>query len=57
VLRDTVIYVDCLRDGKDLWTFDFLSPATAGPSVPPPDEYVISQAKEGLKLGARQPTL
>lgn len=47
-MGDTTIYVDCLRDGKLIRTYDFLSPATLGPSAPSTDEQLILQAKENL---------
>lgn len=47
-MGDTTIYVDCLRDGKLIMTYDFLCPATLGPSAPPADEQLILQAKGNL---------
>ncbi len=44
----TTIYVDCLRDGKLIRTYDFLCPATLGPSAPPTDEQLILQAKGNI---------
>jgi hypothetical protein len=45
---DTTIYADCLRDGKVIRTYDFLCPATLGPSAPPSNEQLISEAKNNL---------
>ena len=45
---NTTIYVDCLRDGMLIRTYDFLCPATLGPSAPPADEQLILQAKDNL---------
>lgn len=67
---DTTIYVNCLRDGKVIRTYDFLCPATLGPSAPQSDEQLILQAKtslsteglaappfEGIKFQVRRPGL
>ena len=45
---DTTIYVDCLRSGELIRTYDFLCPATLGPSAPSADEQLVAQAKENL---------
>jgi hypothetical protein len=47
--NDTTIYVDCLRDGKLIRTYDFLRPASLGlPAPPPVDEMLILEAKSNL---------
>jgi hypothetical protein len=46
---DVTIFVDCMRDGELIRTYDFLCPASqAGPPVLPPDESFIVQAKTNL---------
>jgi hypothetical protein len=47
--NDMTIYVDCLRDGKLIRTYDFLCPASLGlPPSPPPHEQLILEAKGNL---------
>jgi hypothetical protein len=45
---DTTIFVDCFRDGTLMRTYDFLCPATLGPTTPPRDEDLILEAKNNL---------
>ena len=43
------IFVDCLRDGKVIRTYDFLCPATlAKPPVLPSNDHLIEEAKTNL---------
>jgi hypothetical protein len=42
------VYVDCLHEGKVIRTYDFLCPATLGPTLPPSDETLIKEAKVNL---------
>jgi hypothetical protein len=42
------IFVDCFRDGTLIRTYDFLCPATVGPTTPPRDEELISLARTNL---------
>lgn len=47
--NDLTIYVDCLRDGRLIRTYDFLCPASlAFPPLPPADEKLILEAKSNL---------
>jgi len=46
---DDTRFVDCMRDGELIRTYDLLCPASqAGPPVLPPDEYFIEQGKTNL---------
>jgi hypothetical protein len=45
---DTKIYVDCLRDGKLIRTYDFLCPASLAAPASPDGEELILEAKGNL---------
>jgi hypothetical protein len=45
---DFTIYVDCLRDGKLIRTYDFLYPASLAAPASPDTEQLILEAKENL---------
>lgn len=45
---DHTIFVDCIREGTLIRTYDFLCPGTVGPTAPPSDEELIRGAKENL---------
>jgi hypothetical protein len=49
--NDTAIYVDCLRDGMLIRTYDFLCPASLVlPAPPPADETLIHEEKGNLSI-------
>jgi hypothetical protein len=50
-MGDTTVFVDCVREGKVLRTYDFLVPATiGGPSEVLPTEHFIGEAKYNLSI-------
>lgn len=50
-MRDATVFVDCIRQGKLLRTYDFLVPATIGaPPAMPPTEHFIGEAKHNLSV-------
>jgi hypothetical protein len=42
------VMVDCWRDGKLLVSYEMGYARTLGPTVPPPDEGFITEAKDNL---------
>jgi hypothetical protein len=49
MFSDITIFVDCMRDGKIIRTYDFRCPASLGaPPVLPPHDHFIEHAKTNL---------
>ena len=47
---DITMYVDCLRDGKLIRTYDFLCPASLASPATPDGEQLILGAKGNLSM-------